>query len=106
LRPTPVLLLDLLRRALLHEQRDERVSEQRAVDGVAYALVLCKAPVQLPVALAPVPFAELRDKQGPQRRPRPALALRRRGELLQPTAGVFGPICGAGTGTSARIAPV
>jgi hypothetical protein len=38
------------------------ISEQRTVDGTAYALLLCAAPVQLPSGLSAVTFRELREK--------------------------------------------
>jgi hypothetical protein len=38
------------------------VSEQRVVDGTAYALVLCAAPVSIPSTLTGVTFRELREK--------------------------------------------
>jgi hypothetical protein len=38
------------------------LSEQRIVDGTAYALVLCAAPVSIPSTLTGVTFRELRDQ--------------------------------------------
>jgi hypothetical protein len=38
------------------------VSEQRVVDGTAYALLLCAAPVTIPSTLTGVTFRELREK--------------------------------------------
>jgi hypothetical protein len=37
-------------------------SEQRVVDGTTYALLLCAAPVTLPMELNGVTFRELRTK--------------------------------------------
>ncbi len=38
------------------------LSEQRTVDGIAYALLLCAAPVQVPSGITGVTFRELREK--------------------------------------------
>jgi hypothetical protein len=40
--------------------------EQRTVDGTAYALVLCAAPVALPAGLSAVTFRDLRAKDQPE----------------------------------------
>jgi hypothetical protein len=42
---------------------DDYLSEQRTVDGTAYALLLTAAPISLPSTMQPVTFLELRNNE-------------------------------------------
>lgn len=46
----------------IRQNADDYLSEQRTVDGTAYALLLTAAPISVPSTLTPVSFKELRDQ--------------------------------------------
>jgi hypothetical protein len=47
----------------VRQAADDYLSEQRTVDGIAYALLLTAAPISLPSTMSAVGFRERREKE-------------------------------------------